>query len=60
MANITCSECNSPIKNVSIRLFIDDEKKKQVCNKCWKKACEERFADKKSIDKITINKIIRK
>jgi hypothetical protein len=55
-----CFKCGNPIENSTIRLFIDSNKEKQVCSKCWKKECEEKFVEKKTTDTITANKIIRK
>lgn len=44
MALTKCFECNNKIANSSIRMFLDQEKKKQVCKKCWEKECEKRFS----------------
>jgi hypothetical protein len=55
-----CFKCGNPIGNSTIRLFIDSNKEQQVCSKCWKKECEEKFVVKKETDTITSNKIIRK
>ena len=39
-----CYTCTKPIKDSTIRMFLDQNKKQQVCKKCWEKECGIRFA----------------
>ena len=39
-----CYTCLKPIEDSEIRMFLDQNKKKQVCKKCWDKECEIRFS----------------
>ncbi len=41
---VKCSKCNIDIGPTIKRLFIDTEKKQQVCPRCWERECEERFS----------------
>ena len=41
---VKCSKCNTDIGPTLKRLFIDSEKKQQVCPRCWERECEERFS----------------
>lgn len=44
MTETLCYSCLNKINNSTVRLFLDQEKKKQVCKKCWDKELELRFA----------------
>lgn len=44
MTETMCYMCLNKIDKSSVRLFLDQEKKKQVCKKCWTKECELRFS----------------
>jgi hypothetical protein len=39
-----CYSCTKPIKSSNIRMFLDQNKKQQICKKCWEKECEKRFS----------------
>jgi hypothetical protein len=39
-----CSCCGSDIGPTIIKLFIDSEKKKQVCPSCWEHECKIKFS----------------
>ncbi len=44
MTEVLCYKCLSKIDESCVRLFLDQGKEKQVCQKCWDKECELRFS----------------